>query len=77
LIGSSLLVIYDANNHASVWMIDFAKTLPVPDRVLTHRAAWQPGNHEEGYLTGLDSLVTVRNLSSSSVFHPYMIPSSS
>jgi len=59
LIGSSLLVMYDNRNHADVWMIDFAKTLPVSDHVLTHRDAWQPGNHEEGYLTGLDNLITV------------------
>ena len=63
LIGSSLLVMYDNSDHANVWMIDFAKTVPVPDHVLTHRDAWQPCNHEEGYLTGLDNLLTV------SLFH--------
>jgi len=58
LIGSSLLAMYD-DNYADVWMIDFAKSPLVAGRVLTHRGTWQPGNHEEGYLTGLDSLVTV------------------
>jgi len=45
-------------------MIDFAKTLRVPERTLTHRDVWQPGNHEEGYLTGLDHLVSVSHISS-------------
>ena len=59
LIGSSLLVMYDNCDCANVWMIDFAKTLSVPDHILTHRDVWRPGNHEDGYLTGLDNLVTV------------------
>jgi len=45
-------------------MIDFAKTLLVPDHILTHRDAWNLGNHEEGYLTGLDNLVAVSPASS-------------
>ncbi len=52
-------------------MIDFAKTLPVassdddggssdaPPRTLTHRAPWENGNHEDGYLVGLDSVISI------------------
>ena len=52
-------MMYDNSNRANVWMIDFAKTSPVHDHILTHRDAWQLGNHEEGYLMGLDNLVDV------------------
>lgn len=39
-------------------MIDFAKAAPLDGAlVLTHRAPWQPGNCEDGYLTGVDSLL--------------------
>jgi len=59
IIGSSLLIICD-DVHIGVWMIDFAKTLHVPDRPLTHRDTWQFGNHEDGYLIGIDNLIKVR-----------------
>lgn len=59
LIGSSLLILFDDTDSANVWMIDFAKSFPVPDRTLSHRTAWQPGNHEDGYLTGLDNLISI------------------
>ena len=39
-------------------MIDFAHCHRMPDGVrLTHRAPWAKGNHEEGYLYGLDELL--------------------
>ena len=44
-------------------MIDFAKILHVPDRLITHRDAWQFGNHEDGYLIGIDNLIRVSSLS--------------
>mmetsp|Transcript_38081 Transcript_38081/g.94663 ORF Transcript_38081/g.94663 Transcript_38081/m.94663 type:complete len:618 (+) Transcript_38081:360-2213(+) len=64
VISSSLLFIYDAAHNgtaqASVWMIDFAKTMKVPDGgKLTHRKPWVNGNHEDGFLFGLDSLIQI------------------
>lgn len=58
IIGSSLLIIYD-DQRLGVWMIDFAKTLFVPIVTLNHRDPWKPGNHEDGYLTGLDNLIEI------------------
>ena len=48
----------DVTNETSVHMIDFARCHRT-EGVLSHRAAWQPGNHEDGYLTGLDNLVRI------------------
>ncbi|XP_037293261.1 inositol-trisphosphate 3-kinase A isoform X2 [Manduca sexta] len=59
LIGSSLLFVHD-KRRASIWMIDFAKTVPVPDNVnIDHNSAWKVGNHEDGYLIGLDNLISI------------------
>ncbi|XP_076232331.1 inositol-trisphosphate 3-kinase-like protein isoform X3 [Calliopsis andreniformis] len=58
IIGSSIFMIYD-NDKVGVWLIDFAKTreLPKGQRV-THRKPWEQGNHEEGFLLGLDNLIS-------------------
>ncbi|CAL4094118.1 unnamed protein product [Meganyctiphanes norvegica] len=59
VIGSSILIVYD-EDKAGVWMIDFAKTVPAPEGlIMNHRTPWTIGNHEEGYLTGLDNLIKV------------------
>lgn len=60
VIGSSLLVVADSDGRCGVSLIDFAKTLPVPDGVhIDHRTPWRLGNHEDGILFGVDTLVSV------------------
>uniref|UniRef100_A0A3Q0T4S8 Kinase n=1 Tax=Amphilophus citrinellus TaxID=61819 RepID=A0A3Q0T4S8_AMPCI len=58
VIGSSLLFVHD-HSKASVWMIDFGKTTPLPDSwELRHNVPWSEGSREDGYLIGLTSLIT-------------------
>lgn len=59
VIGSSLLFVHDRHN-ASVWLIDFAKTVPLPeDTNITHDSTWKVGNHEDGYLIGINNLIEI------------------
>lgn len=59
IIGSSLLFVHDRNN-ASCWLIDFAKTGTLPDNIaITHKNAWEVGNHEDGYLIGLNNIIDI------------------
>lgn len=59
VVGSSLLIIHTPDK-AGVWMIDFAKTIKVPDNIqINHRRSWSFGNHEDGYLLGLDNLIQI------------------
>ncbi|CAH2982858.1 unnamed protein product [Chilo suppressalis] len=59
LIGSSLLFVHD-KRRASIWMIDFAKTVSVPESVnIDHNTVWKVGNHEDGYLIGIDNLISI------------------
>ncbi|XP_066574041.1 inositol-trisphosphate 3-kinase B [Amia ocellicauda] len=60
VIGSSLLFVHDRGGVASVWMIDFGKTAPVPPGLqLRHDVPWAEGNREDGYLIGLGNLTTL------------------
>ncbi|XP_066902477.1 inositol-trisphosphate 3-kinase homolog isoform X4 [Halyomorpha halys] len=59
VVGSSILILYD-DTKVGAWLIDFAKTREVPEDItLNHRVQWEPGNHEEGFLFGLDNLIKV------------------
>lgn len=59
VIGSSLLFVHDRHN-ASVWLIDFAKTVGLPDKVdITHESKWKVGNHEDGYMIGINNLIDI------------------
>ncbi|KAF5272202.1 hypothetical protein FQA39_LY01284 [Lamprigera yunnana] len=59
VIGSSLFIIYD-DHKVGAWLIDFAKTNLVPEGLtLDHRSPWEQGNHEEGFLFGVDQLIAM------------------
>ncbi|XP_022256772.1 inositol-trisphosphate 3-kinase homolog [Limulus polyphemus] len=59
VIGSSLLIIHDGRK-TNAWMIDFAKTKPVPRGFcIGHFSQWVLGNHEDGYLFGLNNLISI------------------
>ncbi|XP_078097199.1 inositol-trisphosphate 3-kinase C-like [Mustelus asterias] len=59
VVGSSLLFVHDKSELAKVWMIDFGKTVLLPDHAtLNHRVAWVEGNREDGYLWGMDNLIS-------------------
>lgn len=59
VIGSSLLFVHD-RTQASIWMIDFAKTVSLPDSAnITHISEWIVGNHEDGYLIGINNLIQI------------------
>ena len=59
-IRTSLLFVYSGvTNEAKLAMIDFPRcTERLPSKI-THREAWAPGNHEDGYLVGVDNLIAL------------------
>ncbi|KAI6203448.1 Inositol 1,4,5-triphosphate kinase 1 [Aphelenchoides besseyi] len=59
VVGSSILIVFD-DVRTNAWMIDFAKSIEVPNGLrLNHRRSWELGNHEDGYLYGLDNLIEI------------------
>jgi 1D-myo-inositol-triphosphate 3-kinase len=59
VIGSSLLFVHDSKN-ANIWLIDFAKTLILPQETkINHTSEWVVGNHEDGYLIGINNLLDI------------------
>lgn len=68
-IGSSLLFAHDSRGHVNVWMIDFGKTFYHPGITLDHRKPWLLGNHEDGYLLGLDNLFNLFHEIHDDLFH--------
>ena len=58
VIGSSLLFLYDSSSKCDIHMIDYGKTIELPPGIsVDHRSPWMEGNHEDGYLWGLDNLI--------------------
>ncbi|KAI6182437.1 Inositol 1,4,5-triphosphate kinase 1 [Aphelenchoides bicaudatus] len=59
VVGSSIFIVFD-DVRTNAWIIDFAKSVRVPEDVtLTHRKPWELGNHEDGFLFGLDNLIEI------------------
>jgi len=58
-IGSSLLFVHDMEK-VNVWLIDFGKTVPLPLELLVdHKSAWEADSHEDGYLIGIDNIISI------------------
>lgn len=57
VVGSSLLLVREGSK-VGAWVIDFAKARS-SDTPLDHRSPWVVGNHEDGFLFGLDVLIEV------------------
>jgi len=58
-IRTSLLFVYsNETNAATVHIIDLSKA-QTNDFAISHRSPWEPGNAEDGYLSGLDSMIRI------------------
>lgn len=59
MIGSSLLFVHDSKK-ATIGIIDFGKTRTLPNHIqINHKSEWIDGNHEDGYLIGIDNLIEI------------------
>lgn len=77
VIGSSLLFVHD-RAQASIWLIDFAKTIQLPANTeITHSNKWSVGNHEDGYLIGINNLIGIFEEILNEPQHESLTPSSS
>eukprot|EP00668_Euglena_longa_P006036 GGOE01007153.1.p1 GENE.GGOE01007153.1~~GGOE01007153.1.p1 ORF type:complete len:1008 (-),score=263.25 GGOE01007153.1:270-3293(-) len=58
LVASSLMLVVDrqSENKCGVWLADLHNSRPSPTPLL-HTVAWAPGNHEDGFLFGLDHVI--------------------
>lgn len=57
-IGTSILLVADEKGKTGAYWIDFAKTEALQEGTsISHRKEWEPGNHEDGILLGLDNLI--------------------
>ena len=53
------MFVHDATK-ANVWLIDFGKTVPAPNGItIDHKSPWEVGNHEDGYLIGVQNLINI------------------
>jgi len=60
IIGSSLLFVHDSKGKVGIWLIDFGKTTPLTNgHSINHQSEWTLGNHEDGYLIGLNNMINV------------------
>ena len=54
-----MLFVHDSTK-ACVWLIDFGKTVPAPNGItIDHKSPWEVGNHEDGYLIGVQNLINI------------------
>ena len=59
LLGRSILLVYsNATNTTTCHVIDLTRVSELlGGQTVNHRDEWAPGNHEDGYLVGLDNLI--------------------
>jgi len=58
-VGCSLLFVSEAQGPtAGVYLIDLAKTTPLPAGIaIDHMKTWEIGNHEDGLFVGMDNII--------------------